>query len=295
MFARLLAFLAALFTPIGDAATAAVSGVRSAGNAASSAVSEALSMLWDDLMPARKAARGAGKGAAAVGRGAALAGAGTAIVAGTAVEAVGGTVGRTLGAMLPTPPVTAKSLADAAVASDDARGRAPAVPALTPARTSTGPLSPGLRWLAPERHGELVQEYAHHWLKRDREAIYRLPPIDTTVIQWMGTLTESELRLLKHLPAERLEAHILARDPRDRNAALPPVPGYVSELRPVLSLEERLHQMGFSQEEARPLLEKEAAQAAAHDAEERRWKARQEREVDAAPGPVPPLRPAFVR
>ncbi|SFU92851.1 hypothetical protein SAMN02799631_03194 [Methylobacterium sp. 174MFSha1.1] len=294
MLTRLLAFLATLFAPIGQAATAAISGLRSAGHAAVAATREAIDLLWDDLLPARKAARVAGKGASALGRGAALAGAGTAIAAGAAVEAVGGTVGRTLGAMLPTPPVTARSLADAAVANDDARGRGAAVaPAIAPAPAAA--LSPGLRWLAPERHGELVQEYARLWLLRDREAIYRLPPINPVVIQWMGTLTESELRLLKHLPAERIEAHILARDPRDRNAALPPVPSYVSDLRPILSLEERLHQMGLSPEEARPFLEKEAAQAAAHEAEERRWKARQEREADPAPAPVPPFRPAFGR
>jgi len=294
MLTRLLAFLATLFAPLGQAATAAVSGLRSAGHAATAAVREAVDMLWDDLLPARKAGRVAGRGAAALRRGAAVAGAGTAIATGIAIEAVGGTVGRTLGAMLPTPPVTAKSVADAAVAHDDAR-RAPAVPALAPARALTAPLSPGLRWLAPERHAELVQEYARLWLQRDREAIYRLPPINPVVIQWMGGLTESELRLLKHLPAERLEAHLLARDPRDRNAALPPVPSYVSELRPILSLEERLHQMGLSPEEAKPFLEKEAAQAAAHEAEERRWKASQERAADPVPAAVPPLRPAFGR
>jgi hypothetical protein len=288
MFARLLAYLASIFASIGEVTMAGIGHLRSAGRAASSAVTVAASMLWDDIRPARKAARVAGKGAAAVSRGAALAGAGTAIVAGTAIEGAAGVVGRTLGAVLPTPPVTARSLADAAVATDDARGRGPAhVPARAPAAAAS--LSPGLRWLAPERHGELVQEYARNWLQRDREALYRLPPINPTVIEWLGTLSESELRLIKHLPPERLEAHLLARDPRDRNAALPPAPGYVSALRPVLSLEERLHQMGLSPEEARPFLEKEAARAAADDAEERRWKARQERATD----PVPALRPSF--
>ena len=31
------------------------------------------------------------------------------------------------------------------------------------------------------------------------------------------------------------------------------------------------------------------------DAEERRWKARQEHAADPAPGPIPPLRPSFGR
>ncbi len=295
VFARFLAFLASLVAPLGHAATAAVQGVRSAGQAASIAVREAVDMLWDDLMPARKAVRVAGKGASALGRGAAIAGAGTAIAAGTAVEAVGGTVGRTLGAMLPTPPVTAKSLADAAVANDDARRGPAAVPALAPARAPVAPLSPGLRWLAPEKHAELVQESARLWLKRDRAALRALPPIDLSVIQWMGTLGESELRLIKHLPAERLEAHILAREPGDRNGALRPVPSYVEKLRPVLSLEETLHRAGYTAEEARPFLENEAARLAASDAEERRWKARQEHAADPAPGPIPPLRPSFGR
>ncbi|KTS25892.1 hypothetical protein NS228_23815 [Methylobacterium indicum] len=251
-------------------------------------------MLWDDLLPARKAARVAGKGAAALGRGAAVAGAGTAIAAGTALEAAGGTIGATLGAMLPAAPVTARGLADAAVANDDARHRVPAaVPALAPAPAA--PLSLGLRWLAPERHADLVQEYARLWLKRDKAALRELPPIDLGVVQWMGTLSESELRLIKHLPPERLEAHILAREPGDRNGALRPVPSYVEKLRPILSLEETLHRAGYTAEQARPYLEREAAQLAASDAEERRWKARQEREADPAPAPIPPLRPSFGR
>ncbi len=290
MFARLLAFLATLFAPLGHAATAAVSGLRSAGHAASSAVREAIDMLWDDLLPARKAARVAGRGAAAVGRGAALAGAGTAIATGAAIEGTAGVVGRTLGAVLPTPPVTARSLADAAVAHDDARGRGPAaVPAV--AQPPAAPLSPGLRWLAPERHGALVQQYAKLWLKKDREGLLALPPIHPSIVLWLSNLSESERRLVGHLPPCRLEAHILARDPRDRNAALPAVQGYIAELRPQLTLEEQLHRAGYTPEQARPYLEREAAQAAADDAQERKWRARQEQEATTAPTPVPPLPP----
>ncbi|MRI55127.1 hypothetical protein D8770_14320 [Methylobacterium sp. DB1607] len=207
MFARFLAYLSALFASIGEFTLDGVSRLRSAGRAASSAVSEAAGMIWDDIRPARKAAKAAGKGAAAVG-------AGTAIVAGTAIEGVAGTVGRTLGALLPTAPVTAKAVADAAVERDETR----------------------VQHFDPEHNvaqsqlrdaclvGIRIQGAASSLLSRGGElhAIHAdnlTPPVTA----WLEGLTTAQLQAIVDAPSYALDRHVNATKQADLLPGLPRV------------------------------------------------------------------------
>ncbi|UMY18790.1 hypothetical protein MMB17_05595 [Methylobacterium organophilum] len=214
MFARFLAYLSALFASIGELTLEGVSHLRSAGRAASSAVSEAASMLWDDLSPARKAAKAAGKGAAAVGRGAATVGAGTVIATGTALEGAAGVVGRTLGALLPTAPVTARQVADGAVARDDNRGHR-----VDPEYQAA---HDGLRDACLV--GIKLQGAASSLLSRGGplHAIHAdglTPPVTA----WLESLSPAQLKAVVDAPSYALDRHLKAEAKSDLLPGLPPV------------------------------------------------------------------------
>ncbi|MGG3813867.1 hypothetical protein ABEV34_19780 [Methylorubrum rhodesianum] len=222
MFANFATFLRAILagighmaSAVGDAWQSGVSRLATARAAAAAAAAEAAAMLWDDLVPARRAAKAAGKGAAAVGRGVTTVGAGTAIATGAAIEGVAGTVGRTLGALLPTAPVTAKAVADDAVGRDDSRNPIDVARSLAGDPIGTSALVSVMGVQISQAAASILREGELHDVHSDD-----LPP---RVSAWLRDLTPAQLQVVAQTPGYGLVRHVDATGAADRIPGLPPV------------------------------------------------------------------------
>lgn len=163
---------------------------------------------------AKEMAGFAGDAAAAVGRGAGH------VMSGPlkALDFTAGAIGQTLGAMLPTRPVTAKNVADSAVARDDARTQL-VDPEHQAARDGlvaanlTGIRVQGAASSLLSRGGPLHAIHADH--------------LTPTVRAWLEELTPVQLKAVVDAPSHLLDRHINADAQAD---LLPGVPRVLSTM-----------------------------------------------------------------
>ncbi|WHQ72050.1 hypothetical protein [Methylorubrum extorquens] len=174
---------------------------------------------WDGVKPAARrlgaAAKGAVPGVVADGLSAAGRGLGLALTLPLhAVDVTASAIGATLGAMLPRPPVTAKAVADGAVAQDDARTYRD-TPEYQEAHA-------GL--VAANLVGIRIQGAASSLLSRggSLHSIYAdglTPPIAT----WLEGLTAAQLQAVVDAPSYALDRHVNATKREDLLPGLPRV------------------------------------------------------------------------
>lgn len=122
-----------------------------------------------------------------------------------AVDLVASGIGSTLGALLPTAPVSARAFADAAVSHDDvapAPSRAPA------SMIRTAILGQSIQMAASNR----VEDGAHPYLHTD--------DLPRSVVAWLDTLDRRQLGVLADMEIWGIEAHVSGRS---RSELLPPV------------------------------------------------------------------------
>lgn len=124
-----------------------------------------------------------------------------------AVDLVAGGIGSTLGALLPTAPVTAKAFADAAVSHDDV---APSAPSRAPANLIRSAIL-----------GSSVQMAASNRIEGDGEHPYlHTDDLPRSVVAWLDGLSRSQLVALTEMEIWGIEAHLSGRS---RSELLPPV------------------------------------------------------------------------
>lgn len=123
-----------------------------------------------------------------------------------AVDLVASGIGSTLGALLPTAPVTAKAFADAAVSHDDV---APPAPSRAPASMiRTAILGQSIQMAASNR----IEGGEHPYLHTD--------DLPRAVVAWLDTLDRRQLAVLADMEIWGIEAHVSSRS---RSELLPPV------------------------------------------------------------------------
>ncbi|UYW24817.1 hypothetical protein OKC48_16210 [Methylorubrum extorquens] len=159
----------------------------------------------------------AGDAAAAVGRGAGHVLSGPLRV----LDFTAGAIGQTLGAMLPTRPVTAKNVADAAVERDETR--------IQHVDPENNPAQAAL--VASNLVGIKIQSAASSLQRRGGELhdIYRddmTPP----VAHWLESLTSAQLQAVVDAPSYALDRHINAKSRADLLPGLPRVLSSIARL-----------------------------------------------------------------
>lgn len=123
-----------------------------------------------------------------------------------AVDLVAGGIGSTLGALLPTAPVSARAFADAAVSHDDV---APSAPSRAPANLiRTAILGQSVQMAASNR----IENGAHPYLHTD--------DLPRSVVAWLDELDRRQLAVLLDMEIWGIEAHVSGRS---RSELLPPV------------------------------------------------------------------------
>ncbi|MBI1689544.1 hypothetical protein D9Y22_12555 [Methylorubrum sp. DB1722] len=159
---------------------------------------------------AKEMAGFAGDGVAAVGRGAGHVLSGPLKV----LDFTAGAIGSTLGAMLPTRPVTAKNVADAAVERDETRVQH-FDPENSPAQAAL---------VASNLVGIRIQGAASSLLSRGGElhAIYA-DSLTPPVTEWLESLSPAQLKAVVDAPSYSLDRHVNAKSRADLLPGLPRV------------------------------------------------------------------------
>lgn len=159
----------------------------------------------------------AGDATAAVGRGAGH------VLSGPlrALDLTASAVGQTLGALLPHAPVTARQVADGAVARDDARTH----------RDDTEYQEAHAGLVAANLVGIRIQGAASSLLSRggSPHSIYR-DDLTPPVIAWLESLSPAQLKAVVDAPSYSLDRHIKAEAKGDLLPGLPPVLSTVTRL-----------------------------------------------------------------
>ncbi|MFC6776578.1 hypothetical protein [Methylobacterium gregans] len=138
-----------------------------------------------------------------------------------AVDVTASAIGATLGAMLPTPPVTARQVADGAVARDDARTHRED-PEMAEAHDAL---------VAANLVGIRVQGAASSLLERGGKlhAVYR-DELHPPVTAWLESLSPAQLKAIVDAPSYALDRHLKAEAKADMLPALPPVLSTVARM-----------------------------------------------------------------
>lgn len=174
---------------------------------------------WDGVKPAARrfgaAAKGAVPGFVGDGLSAAGRGLGHALTLPLhAVDATANAIGSTLGALLPTRPVTAKNVADAAVERDETR--------MQMVDPENNPAQAALRDACLV--GIRIQSAASSLQREGGElhAIYR-DDLTPPVTHWLESLTPAQLQAVVDAPSYALDRHVNATKREDLVPGLPRV------------------------------------------------------------------------